>query len=84
MISTAKQQWAVAMLSTANQQWAVAMLTAAADRNPLIHEDGNPQAACFLAGLAATWLREVALSHNCCVHHLLRELGLGVAQGEER
>jgi hypothetical protein len=75
------------MISTANQQWAVAMLTAAADRNPLIHEiaeDGNPQAACFLAGLAATWLREVAHSHNCCVHHLLRELGLGVAQGEER
>jgi hypothetical protein len=71
------------MTSPASRQWALAMLTTAVDRDPRIFElaaETTPEGACYLAGLSAAWLREVAEANGTCVHHLLAEMGLGIAR----
>jgi hypothetical protein len=36
--------------------------------------------ACYLAGLSAAWLREVAEANDTCAHVLLAEMGLEIAR----
>jgi hypothetical protein len=69
--------------SLASRQWALAMLTTAADHDPAIFElahEGTPEGACYLAGQAAAWLREVARVNDTCAHVLLAEMGLEIAR----
>jgi hypothetical protein len=69
--------------SLASRQWALAMLTTAVDHDPRIFElpaETTPEGACYLAGQAAAWAREVAEANGTCVHALLAEMGLGIAR----
>jgi hypothetical protein len=69
--------------STASRQWALAMLTTAVDRDPRIFAlaaETTPEGACYLAGLSAAWLREVARVNDTCAHVLLAEMGLAIAR----
>jgi hypothetical protein len=70
-------------MTLASRQWALAMLTSAVDRHPQLFElaqEVTPEGACWLAGQAAVWLREVAEANDTCAHVLLAELGLEIAR----
>jgi hypothetical protein len=67
----------------ASRQWALAMLTTAVDHDPRIFElaaETTPEGACYLAGLSAAWVREVARANDTCAHVLLAEMELEIAR----